>query len=71
LYQLFKLKADLHHIWLKKYREEMLGTKSHSLTRSLWLSSILTRSESAGAPCLYHGGKECYMVSLDWKEVYT
>jgi hypothetical protein len=36
----------------------LLGTKSHSLTRSLWLSSILTRSESAGAPCLYHGGKE-------------
>jgi hypothetical protein len=37
----------------------MLGTKSHSLTRSLWLSSIPTRSESAGAPCLYQGVKEC------------
>jgi hypothetical protein len=59
MYQLFKLKVDLHHVQLKKYKkEEMLGTKSHSLIRSLWLSSILTRSESAGAPCLYHGGKE-------------
>jgi hypothetical protein len=36
----------------------LLGPKSHSLTRSLWLSSIPTRSESAGAPCLYHSGKE-------------
>jgi hypothetical protein len=60
MYQLFKLKVDLHHIQLKKYkREEMLGTKSHSLTRSLWFSSIPTRLESAGAPCLYHSGKKC------------
>jgi hypothetical protein len=36
----------------------LLGTKSHSLTRSLWLCSIPTRSESEGAPCLYHDGKE-------------
>jgi hypothetical protein len=36
----------------------LLGTESHSLTRSLWLSSITTRSESAGALCLYHDGKE-------------
>jgi hypothetical protein len=28
-------------------------------------------AESAGAPGLYHGGKEHSMVSLDWKEVYT
>jgi hypothetical protein len=58
MYQLFKLKVDLHHVQLKNIKE-MLGTKSQSLIRLLWLSSIPTRSESAGAPCLYHGGKEC------------
>jgi hypothetical protein len=39
-------------------REEILANKSHSLTRSLWFNSIQTRSQSAGAPCLYLGGKE-------------
>jgi hypothetical protein len=36
----------------------VLGAMSHYLTRSLCVSTILTRLESSGAPCLYHGGKE-------------
>jgi hypothetical protein len=42
----------------------MLGMKSHSLTSSLWLSSILTRSESADAPRLYHLAKNVSLTLI-------
>jgi hypothetical protein len=54
----FKTYKAFEGIYDVKKINNLLGTKSHSLTRSLWLSSVPTRSESAGAPCLYHSGKE-------------
>jgi hypothetical protein len=68
MYQIFQLKAEFHHVHLKYKKGEMLGSMSHNLTTSLWLSRIHTMLET-GAPCLSLGFlREYGVASFVWRK---
>jgi phage terminase large subunit-like protein len=48
----------IQHMEVKKMKG-IFGNQKPQSDKVTVAYSILTRLESAGAPCLYHGGKEC------------